>query len=140
LQSSARDSTLARILLWGTRMIETISKRVNADTGLIRRGRFVTTAFVIAVGNTYHTVRIENGRVEKIISEPFLGSDHTFMLWAPQEVWAKFWQPVPPPGFNDIFALTKQNLMRIEGNLYQFMSNLLYFKDVIAAPRKGAMP
>ena len=30
----------------------------------------------------------------------------------------------------------KQKLMRVEGDLHPFMANLLYFKDVIAAPRK----
>jgi hypothetical protein len=28
--------------------------------------------------------------------------------------------------------------MRVEGDLHPFMTNLLYFKDVIAAPRQGA--
>jgi hypothetical protein len=121
-------------------MIESIAKYVNADAGLVRRGRFVTTAFVIAVDDTYHTIRIDKGRIEKIVSGPFLGADHSFILRSTRDVWEKFWQPLPPPGFNDIFALTKQKLMRIEGNLHPFMANLLYFKDVIAAPRKGSVP
>jgi hypothetical protein len=28
--------------------------------------------------------------------------------------------------------------MQVEGNLHPFMTNLLYFKDVIAAPRREA--
>jgi hypothetical protein len=28
--------------------------------------------------------------------------------------------------------------MQVEGNLHPFMANLLYFKDVIAAPRREA--
>jgi hypothetical protein len=120
-------------------MIESIPKHVNADAGLVRRGRFVNTAFVIAIDDTYYLVRVEGGHVVKIVSGPFLNPDHSFLLRAPREVWQKFWQPVPPPGFNDIFALTKQKLMRIEGNLHPFMSNLLYFKDVIAAPRKEGL-
>ena len=35
-----------------------------------------------------------------------------------------------------MFALVKQKLMRVEGDLHPFMANLLYFKDVIASPRK----
>ena len=57
-------------------------------------------------------------------------------LKASREVWTKFWQPLPPPGFTDVFALVKQKLMRVEGDLHPFMANLLYFKDVIAAPRQ----
>jgi hypothetical protein len=117
-------------------MIESIPKHVNADAGLVRRGRLVNTAFVIAVEDTYSLVRVESGRIVKIVSGPFLNPDHAFMLRAKRDVWDKFWQSPPPPGFNDIFALTKRKLMLIEGNLHPFMSNLLYFKDVVAAPRK----
>ena len=45
-------------------------------------------------------------------------------------------QPLPPLGFTDIFALVKQKLMQVEGDIHPFMANLLYFKDVIAAPRR----
>ena len=41
-------------------------------------------------------------------------------------------------GFTDVFALVKQKLMRVEGDIHPFMANLLYFKDVLAAPRKEA--
>ena len=46
---------------------------------------------------------------------------------------------MPPLGFTDIFALVKQKLMQVEGDLHPFMANLLYFKDVIASPRKEAV-
>jgi hypothetical protein len=51
-------------------------------------------------------------------------------------VWERFWQPLPPIGFTDIFAIIKQKLMKVEGELHPSMSNLLYFKDVLSAPRK----
>jgi hypothetical protein len=121
-------------------MIDSIARQVNADAGLVHRGRFVTTAFVIVIDNTYYQIRVEHGRVVKIVAGPFLGADHSFVLRAPRDVWEKFWLPLPPPGFNDIFALTKQKMMRLEGNVQPFMTNLLYFKDVIGAPRRGAAP
>jgi hypothetical protein len=67
---------------------------------------------------------------------PFITPDYSFALRASREVWEKFWQPLPPFGFTDIFALVKQKLMRVEGDIHPFMANLLYFKDVIAAPRR----
>ena len=45
---------------------------------------------------------------------------------------------VPAPGHNDIFALFKRGKLKIEGDLHPFMANLLYIKDVLAAPRKEA--
>ena len=37
-----------------------------------------------------------------------------------------------------LFALFKRGLLRIEGDLHPFMANLLYIKDVLAAPRRVA--
>ena len=119
-------------------MIDSIAKHVNADTRLIARGRFVETTFMLAVDDDYYLIRIEQGRVAAITPGPFITPNYSFALRAPREVWEKFWQPLPPLGFTDIFALVKQKLMRVEGDLHPFMANLLYFKDVIAAPRKEA--
>ena len=52
-----------------------------------------------------------------------------------REAWDTFWLPVPPPGYHDLLAMLKRRRLRIEGNLHPFMANLLYFKDVMAAPR-----
>jgi len=119
-------------------MIDSIPKHVNADANLVRRGRFVDTTFMIVIDDAYYLLRIEAGRVTKLTPGPFITPDFSFALRASRSVWEKFWQPLPPLGFTDVFALVKQKLMRVEGDLHPFMANLLYFKDVIAAPRKEA--
>ncbi len=117
-------------------MIDTIARLVNADGGLVRRGCFVDTTFMIAIDDAYTLIRIQEGRVANVTPGPFITPDYSFALRASREVWEKFWQPLPPLGFTDIFALVKQKLMRVEGDIHPFMANLLYFKDVVAAPRK----
>jgi hypothetical protein len=117
-------------------MIDTIASLVNADAKLVQRGRFVDTTFMIAIDDAYTLIRIEDGRITKVTPGPFITPDYSFALRASRAVWEKFWQPLPPLGFTDIFALVKQKLMRVEGDIHPFMANLLYFKDVIAAPRK----
>ncbi len=117
-------------------MIDTIASLVNADAGLVRRGHFVDTTFMIAIDDAYTLIHIQEGRIVKVTPGPFITPDYSFVLRASQQVWEKFWQPLPSLGFTDIFALVKQKLMRVEGNIHPFMSNLLYFKDVIAAPRR----
>jgi hypothetical protein len=118
------------------RMIDSIPKHVNADANLVRRGRFVDTTFMIAIDEAYTLIRVEGGRITKVTPGPFITPDFSFALRASRNVWEKFWQPLPPLGFTDVFALVKQKLMRVEGDIHPFMANLLYFKDVIAAPRK----
>jgi hypothetical protein len=117
-------------------MIDSLARLVNADANLVRRGRFVTTTFLIAVDEADTLIRVQEGRIAQTTPGPFVTPDYSFALRAPRAVWEKFWQPLPPPGFNDVFALVKQKLMRVEGDLHPFMSNLLYFKDVLAAPRQ----
>ena len=117
-------------------MLEKIADLVNADANLVRRGRFVDTSFLIAVDEAYTLIRIQDGRVAKVTQGPFITPDYSFSLRAPRDVWEKFWQPLPPRGFTDVFALIKQKLMRVEGDMHPFMANLLYFKDLLAAPRR----
>jgi hypothetical protein len=119
-------------------MIERIPELVNSDVNLVRRGRFLNTTFLMEIGDKGYLVRIVGGRVVSITPGPFITPNYRFALRAPREAWQTFWQRVPPPGFNDIFALFKRGLLRIEGDLHPFMSNLLYIKDVLAAPRKEA--
>ena len=118
-------------------MIDKIARLVNANAGLVRRGRFVDTTFLLAIDDADTLIRIQEGRVVKVTPGPFITPDYSFALRASREVWEKFWQPLPPLGFTDIFALVKQKLMRVEGDIHPFMANLLYFKDVIAAPRQA---
>ena len=119
-------------------MLDSIARHVNADANLVRRGRFVDTTFLIAIDDAETLVRIEAGRVTAVTPGPFITPSYSFALRASRASWEKFWQKLPPLGFTDVFALVKQKLMRIEGDLHPFMANLLYFKDVIAAPRKEA--
>ena len=119
-------------------MIDNIARLVNADANLVRRGRFVDTTFMIVIDDAYTLIRVQEGRITKVTPGPFITPDFSFALRASRAVWEKFWQPLPPLGFTDVFALVKQKLMRVEGEIHPFMANLLYFKDVIASPRKEA--
>lgn len=119
-------------------MIERIADLVNADANLVRRGRFFSTTFMIEVGDQGYLVKIIEGRVVSVTPGPFVTPNYSFALRAPREEWEQFWEQVPKPGHNDIFALFKRGKLIIEGDLQPFMANLLYIKDLLAAPRKKA--
>ena len=59
----------------------------------------------------------------------------SFALRASEEEWQKFWSTRPPPGSNDLMALIKRRVLKAEGNLQVFMSNLRYFKEALAKLR-----
>ena len=114
-------------------MLEHLAARVNGDANLVRRGKHINASFLIGIENADHIVRIEHGRVISVTPGPFITPNYAFALRASRDAWEKLWSPTPIPGYTDIFALVKKKLLRIEGDLHPFMSNLLYFKGMLAA-------
>jgi len=118
-------------------MIETLKDRVNGDAGLVRRGRFLTTTFLLEVGSTAWLISIYEGRIVAITKGPFVMPSSAFALRAASEEWEKFWQRRPPPGSNDLMALIKRRVLKAEGDLHVFMANLRYFKEALGKLRAG---
>ena len=121
-------------------MLETLAARVNGDANLVRRGKHVNTSFLIAIDSADHIVTVAEGKITGIKTGPFITPNYAFALRAPREAWEKLWSPTPIPGYSDVFALVKKKLLRIEGDLHPFMSNLIYFKGVIAAAGQPRQP
>ena len=116
-------------------MIEALKQRVNDDAALVRRGRYLTTTFLLEVGPTPWLISIFEGRVVSVTSGPFVMPSSSFALRAPEEEWRKFWSHRPPPGSNDLMALIKRRVLKAEGDLHIFMANLRYFKEALAKLR-----
>jgi hypothetical protein len=120
-------------------MIEQLKERVNADAGLVRRGRFLSTNFLLEVGSTQWLINIVEGRVSSVTRGPFVMPSWSFALRAPQEEWTRFWQADPQPGSHDLMALIKRRVLRAEGNLQVFMANLRYFKESLGKLRAAGV-
>ena len=121
-------------------MIERVAELVNSDAHLVRRGRFLSTTFMWGIGDVGYLVKIIEGRIVSITPGPFVTPNFSFALRASRDEWEMFWKKIPEPGHNDIFALFKRGKLTIEGDMHPLMANLLYIKDVVAAPRKEARP
>ena len=118
-------------------MIEALMMRVNGDEALVRRGRFLTTAFLLESGQSAWLISIFEGRIVSVTPGPFVMPSSSFALRAPEEEWTKFWSKRPPPGSNDLMALIKRRVLKAEGNLAVFMANLRYFKEALAKLRQA---
>ncbi|MET0922158.1 MAG: hypothetical protein ABWY47_03380 [Xanthobacteraceae bacterium] len=116
-------------------MIEKLPDLVNGDAALVRRGRTLTVDVLIEVGATPYYLSIAAGRIARIERGPLLTRSWSFAIRGSEQAWRQFWLPMPPPHFHDLFALAKRGEFRIEGDFYPLMSNLLYLKAVLAAPR-----
>jgi len=110
-------------------LIEQLKEKVNSDASLTRRGRFLTTMFLIEIGTAQWLVSIVEGRIVSVAQGPFVMPSWTFALRAPPEEWEKFWSADPRPGSNDLMALIKRRVLKAEGDLQVFMANLRYFKE-----------
>jgi hypothetical protein len=119
-------------------MIEALEGRVNGDAALVRRGRYLTTTFLLEVGPNTWLIRISEGRIAAVTPGPLVMPSWSFALRAPQEEWQKFWANRPPPGCNDLMALIKRRVLKAEGDLQVFMANLRYFKEALAKLREPA--
>jgi hypothetical protein len=116
-------------------MIDRLPDLVNADEALLRRGRHLTADIMIEIDSEPHFIAIEHGRIVGMQHGPAIMKSWAFAVRGSSEAWGKFWQPFPPPNFHDIFALAKLGAFRIEGDFHPLMTNLLYFKALLAAPR-----
>jgi hypothetical protein len=119
-------------------VFERLPEWVNADAALVRRGRYLSTTFLLESGDTAWLVTVHEGRVTRVERGPFLMREWTFAIRASAEAWRRFWEAVPAPGFHDLFALTKGGHARVEGDLRPLMANLRYVKDLITLPRGRA--
>jgi hypothetical protein len=116
-------------------MIEALEARVNGDAALVRRGRYLTTTFLLEVGPKAWLIAIFEGKIVSVTPGPFVMPSSAFALRASEVEWQKFWLSRPPPGSNDLMALIKRRVLRAEGDLHVFMANLRYFKEVLAKLR-----
>ena len=114
-------------------MSELFVKSINGNERLVRRGRFVNASFLIENSDASWLVVIAAGRIASVSRGPFVMPSWNFALRFSGDGWQRYTDPVPQPGFNDLFALMKRRLLRIEGELHPFMANLFYFKEVLAA-------
>ena len=108
---------------------------INADAALVRRGRVLSTTFLVEVGDAGWLITVHDGRIERVERGPFLMRAWSFAVRAPADAWRRVWAPVPAAGFHDLFAMTKFGHATVEGDLRTLMAHLRYVKDVLAAPR-----
>ena len=132
MNASPTESSLA------ARFAAAIASGMQSDAHLAWRGRHLRTRCMVEIGATQFLLQVESGRIVDCHSPLPLMSPWDFAIRGTARAWALLWQDPPPPGWHDLFALSKRGEKRFEGELHPFLANLQYFKDVLALPRAGA--
>ena len=119
--------------------IERWARAVNEDRRLPVIGRFFTNRFVLGVDETEYLIEVRGGKIQRI-AEGLAPNDmgYDFGLKAPSSAWAKFSQPIPPPMFNDIWAMAHplHKQLVIEGNTLPFWQNLRALTHMLSIMRQ----
>lgn len=119
--------------------VERWARIVNEDRILPVIGRFFTNRFILGFDETDYLIEVRSGKIQRI-SEGLTPNDmgFDFGLKAPSTAWAKFSQPIPPPMFNDIWAMAHplHKQLSIEGNTLPFWQNLRALSRMLSLMRQ----
>ena len=130
-RSASGDDLQVRVRREFERLVELSSEASD----LAFRGRFLTADCLVGSFADPVLLTISAGRVVAVTPQPGFMRSWRFALRAAPVAWAEHWRPIPRPGFHDLLAMMKQNEATIEGDLHPFLSNLQFFKDLLALPR-----
>jgi hypothetical protein len=111
---------------------------VNGDPTMAHIGRNFTTNFLLGFGDMEYVVSVREGRIERI--NDHLNPDVTwaFGLRGARESWEKFVQRIPPPFFNDIFAMASplHGHLHIDGDAKVLWQNVRALTWMLARMRE----
>ncbi len=116
---------------------------VNNDPALTVFGKYFTANFLLSFGDKEYLVVVRDGRIERITDNLSADTPWLFGLRGPRESWEKFIQQVPPPMYNDIWAMAHplHGSLRVDGDikvLWQNMRALFWMLASMRQIRKGA--
>ena len=109
--------------------------QLNATPHLARLGRLFSCTVLLKVDESEFYLAFEKGRLTEILRGPSRKTPWQFALVMDSEALARFWEPVPAPGFHDIFGLVKIGRGRVDGDILMLVKNLRFIKEFMALPR-----
>jgi len=115
--------------------LETLKARAAGNALLARFGRDLDLALLIGDGDLDWLVEIERGAVVRVTQGPLIMPKTDLRLRAASETWARFLEPVPPPGYHDLFAMRRYRRIQIEGDIRLMSAYLFYIKQLFALLR-----
>lgn len=115
-----------------------LPQMLSRDAFLQWRGRRLACNLLVEADDLSVYLDFRAGRIEQVAEGRQLLRSWDVALRSDADTWLRHWEPVPAPGFHDLFAMSKAGVLRIEGRLEPLMANLQFLKDVLALPRPGA--
>lgn len=117
-------------------ILKAMQARLAERPHLHRLGQLFTQTVLIELDGAEYYLFFEKGRLEKIVEGPSRKTPWRFALRTDRAALEAFWQPLPEPGFHDIFGLVKIGRGRIDGDILELVRNLRFFKEFMALGRE----
>jgi hypothetical protein len=103
----------------------------------LRLGRLFCETVLLEVDGEEYYLTFEKGALVALTKGPSRCTPWRFALRTDRAALDEFWQPLPRPGFHDIFGLVKIGRGRIDGDILTLVRNLRFFKEFMALARPG---
>ena len=115
--------------------LHAMRRMFNASPHLARLGALFSETVLIQVDDAEFYLFFDKGRLDNIAPGPSRKTPWRFALRTDADALERFWQPVPDPGFHDIFGLVKIGRGQIDGDILCLVKNLRLFKEFMALGR-----
>ena len=110
----------------------------NESPHLVRMGRLFTRTVLVEVDSAELYLHFDRGRLDDVQAGPSRRTPWAFALRTDADALERFWEPLPAPGFHDLFGLIKIGRGRIDGDILLLVKNLRFFKEFMALGRRTA--
>lgn len=115
--------------------LKTMQEALNGTPHLRRLGRLFSETVLLGVDEDEYYLTFEKGELVDISEGPSRKTPYRFSYHTDKDALQKFWEPLPAPGFHDIFGLVKIGRGRIAGDILVLVKNLRFFKEFMMLPR-----
>lgn len=119
--------------------LDGMAERLGATPHLLRLGCLFNETVLIEIDGREFYLSFEKGKIVEIKEGPSKKLPWRFALRVSGAALEAFWQPMPTPGYHDIFGLVKYGHGRIDGDILTLVKNLRYFKEFMALGRREAL-
>ena len=111
-------------------------KAVNGNGPMSWIGKHFTADFLFGFGESEYQVSFLKGKIDSFSDEMTPETCYSLAIKGPEESWEKFCQEVPPPMYNDLWAMAHplHGRVTLEGDqmlLWQNMRALMWALDRI---------
>jgi hypothetical protein len=115
-----------------------MQQRLHDTPHLLRLGQLFSDTVLLEVDGAEFYLTFLYGRLERIVEGPSHKTPWRFAFRTDADALAQFWQPIPTPGYHDIFGLVKIGRGRIDGDILALVKSLRFFKEFMGLARAEA--